>query len=143
MKGHGVVLVDDGDHPQVQKGPEGGLGVQVALPGGEVLGGEQDLGHVEAQGGEGLPPGGHKEGLADGSQGLLLGHVLGPREAHEGHTRRHRPRGDQNHLPPLLAQKGHLAGDLPHDVRVQPPLPGQDGAPHLHHQAFRGKPRPH
>ena len=75
--GHGVVFVDDGHHLPLEQGKQGVAGVQEAGAGFQVVVGEEDLGHLEAEFGEGLLVGEHEGALAGGGHGLLLGDAAG------------------------------------------------------------------
>ena len=73
--GHGVVLVDDRDHAELEQPAEGPEGVAVVAAPGDVVDGQQHLADAEAVRGRtaGVVP--HQQALADRRRGLLGGQV--------------------------------------------------------------------
>ncbi len=102
LGGDGVVLVDHGDDAVGQQGLDRRAGVQPAAAALGVVAGQQDLGGDQAVGGQGLFPGVHQQGLADGGGGLL---VLKParRGVEAAAPQGHGAGGDDDDLAALLA----------------------------------------
>ncbi|MNS83029.1 hypothetical protein D3C72_1167990 [compost metagenome] len=90
-----------------QQGLDRGAGVEPAAAALGVVAGQQDLGGDQAVGGQGLFPGVHQQGLADGGGGLL---VLQParRGVQPSAPQGHGAGGDDDDLAPLLAQGGDV-----------------------------------
>ena len=76
-RGDGVVLVDDGQHAEVEQPLEGAAGVGVVRAPGDVVGGEQHLTDGDVVPGERLGVGGEQGALADRGRGLLGREVAG------------------------------------------------------------------
>ena len=91
LDGNGVVLVDDGQHAELEQGEQRVARVQIARPIGDVLRRQQHLPdrHAVALERDLVVP--HQRRLADGGRRLLLGNrarPLGEREArHAGRDR--------------------------------------------------------
>ena len=73
LGGHGVVFVDDGQHLPLEQSEQGVAGVKEALAALQVVVGQEDLGHLKPEVGEGLFIGQHQGALAQGGHRLLLG----------------------------------------------------------------------
>ena len=132
VRGHGVVFVDDGHHLPAQQGEEGVPGVQEAGPGFQVVVGQEDLGHLEADLGKGQLVGVHHDALAGGGHGLGLGDARGTGfKPQLAAARGDGPGRNQDKLPVPGAQ----AADLPHQALdeglVEAVGPGQDRAAQL------------
>ena len=78
LVGHGVVLVDDGHHAQIDQVAQRPAGVQVLRAVDEVERRQQDLAGEDAMGVETLLPQAHQAVLSDGGHGLQDGRVRGP-----------------------------------------------------------------
>ena len=127
--GHGVVFVDDGHHPPLEQGEQGIAGVEEALAGLQVVVGQEDLGHLEAEAGEGLFVGQHQGALAGGGHRLLLRDAGGTAaQAQFAAARGDGPGGDDDELP-LAALEGAALGHQPFDQgQVEAVGRGQDRA---------------
>ena len=74
--------------------------------------------------------------LSDGGGGLLLGdRAPGVRPAEPAAADRDRARGHHHHLAAGVLQRGDLARDLAEHAVAQLAVAGEDGAPHLDHDA--------
>ena len=88
----GVVLVDDGHHPEGQQPFERPAGVGVVGSPGDIVRGEQDLADGEIVGAERMLVRGDEGSLADAGRRLLGGEVAGAAdEAERGQARGDRP----------------------------------------------------
>ena len=115
LGGHGVVLIDDRQHAQVQEPLDLAVRVLVVMPLHEVLGGDQDLAHLDVVAGQRVDVPADQQALAHGGGGLLGGQLLGALvEAQRRQTGRDRAGGDVDDLLAallLLAQRGDDALD--------------------------------
>jgi hypothetical protein len=115
---HRVVLVDHGDHAELEQPVQGPLGVPVVAAPHQVVGGEQHLAGAQVVGGErgGVP--GDEQPLADARRRLLGGQVAGPlsqpERSHPGGDRAGR---DQEDLA-AAAHPGSQGAGQPSDARV-------------------------
>ena len=75
--GYRIVLVDHGQHAELEQPVQGALGVAVVRPAHEVVGGQQDLAGADAVPGEGGGVPGDQQALADAGRRLLGGQVAG------------------------------------------------------------------
>ena len=129
--GHGVVFVDDGHHLPAQQGEEGVPGVQEAGPGFQVVVGQEDLGHLEADLGKGQLVGVHHDALAGGGHGLGLGDARGAgRKPQLAAARGDGPGRDQDELPvpgaagaPISPTRRWMRGWLRPSAAVRTALP--------------------
>ena len=116
---------------------QGTAGVEVPVPGADVVVPQQYLGSGDVIALEGALVALYQYRLAHRRSRLQVVHqvrAVVPAQAHE--TRGHRAAGHQHHLATLLAQQhqlGHQAGD---HILVQPAaVVGQQGAADLYHPA--------
>ena len=99
---HRVVLVDHGQHAEVEQGEQGVARVQVPAAIADVLGGEEHLADLDAVALERLLVVPHERGLPDGRRGLLLRDRARPgREAEARRARDDGARGDERDLAVL------------------------------------------
>ena len=120
LVGHGVVLVDHGDHPQLQQAGQRLTGVQVLAAVDEVQRRQQHLAGHEAVAGEGVAPDPHEAVLAHRRHRLQRGRVrrAGPSGGQPRPPGRDGARGHHDHPAPVRTQAGHLVGQFGDGVRV-------------------------
>ncbi len=136
---HRVVLVDHRDHAQLDQGPQGAAGVQVALAVGEVVMGQQHLGGLQAMQGEAGLPGLHQPHLPHRGGGLEFVHrARSGHPAQAAHTGGDGAGRHQHQLDAGAMQRHHLLDPNGHGIAIQPTAIGrQQGATDLHHPAPR------
>ena len=114
--GDRVVLVHDRNDAERQQRQQGAARVEEALAVVEPAPRHEHLGDLPSIAREPPPVELREPDLADRRGGLLLGNRaarVGPAEGAAPH--RDRPRADQHHLAPRIAELGNLAGDLRED----------------------------
>ena len=140
LRGHGVVLVDHRDGPQVQQGAHRRPGVQPPAAGLGIVAGDEDLGGHGPHGGQGLFPGPHQQALPGGGGGLLLvEHQLAAAEAQAPPSQGHGTGGHDQHALPPRPQAAHIGGEAvqPGLVHIALARIHKQGRADLHHQGAR------
>ena len=145
VRGHRVVLVDDGQDPEFEQPAQGALGVAVVRAAHQVIGAQQHLAGADPVPGErgGVP--GDQQALSHARGGLLGGQVTGPaRQPQRGQPGRDGPRRDQDDLAAAAGPGGERVGQGRDPVLVDPaPRGGQRRRAHLDHERAGGRdPRP-
>src|SRR5690606_9115714 len=115
-------------------------GVEVASAVLQILGREEDLGRVQAVGGEGLVVRLDESALTDGGGGLEFGQVGGASfPAKTTDAGGDGPAAHQDDLPPVEPEAGQLVGDGGDAGVVEGAvLAGEDAAADLHHDGVGG-----
>ncbi len=141
LVGHGIVLVDHGDHPEVEQSPEGLSSVEVLAAMYEVERCHQHLAGHEAALFQRVRPHLHQPVLPHRGHGLQRGQVGRARlvGSQRGPSGGDRPGGDHHHPDAGGPGLTHLAGQLVDGCRVHPPRAGGDrGGPDLDHHCPLG-----
>ena len=135
--GHGVVLVDDRHHPEVEQGAKRAAHVQIAFAVDEIFMRQQHLRRVQAVPLEGALVGLHQPHLADRRHGLQLVQCMGTLlHAQALHARGHRARRDQQQLEAAADQRAQLVHPAIERLAIESaPVVGQQRAADLHHHA--------
>ena len=106
---HRVVLVHHRNDGQLEQRLQGVLGVKIAAPIGQILMGQQHLGHTLVESGEIPFIDGHQLDLPHRCQGLFLLHRFGSLfDSEPGHPRGHRPGADHDQLFTLIVERGEI-----------------------------------
>ena len=145
LRGNRVILVDDGQGPQLQQAVQGV--VEVLLPAaavGNVRRSDQKLGHRMIVFSKQLVIHIHQLALSHRRRCLLGGHIVGPlpevqlTEAHGDGAG-----GHQNDLVTRVFQIAEHSAHPLHPLNIQPPGGiGQRGGPHLDYDSHRSFPFP-
>ena len=136
---HRVVFVDDGHHAQLQQGEQGGTGIEIPLPIGQVSVGQQHLGAAQAIGTQfGFVHLGQAH-LPHRGSGLQFMHFFGTdRPAQAFHAFCNRAAGDHDDFATIANQMGKLATPLADGLLIQPTaFVGHQTRPYFDHHTPR------